>query len=290
MLKLVKESFDDMDGAYEAASYLSNKYGKKMKDLSSSEIKKEINNWLKKSGWLGELDPDWIYDFLINDIFDEMGLNESKKVLLNEELSSDKEAFLILDKLSSDLKKIYDQENYKIYEDERINKAINDLIALEIKFPIIKELIHYVAQSTYERKYDAQELLKMIDKAKYKYRNLNNVENDNDKKNLDENFLRKSFILKESDSYSEQFREKLILMRDEYHLLHFNLLIDDHHDSDIVTLSYRNLQDESVKDEYVEYSHKEIVQIMKDDVKTLKKYGASIDEVDKEDEMIYLYY
>lgn len=289
MLKLVRESFDNMDGAYEVASYLSNKYGRKIKDLSSSEIKEEINNWLKKSGWLGELDSDWIYDFLINDVFDEMGLNESKKVFLNEGLSSDKEAFLILDKLSSDLKKIYDQENYKIYEDERINKAINDLITLEIKFPIIKELIHYVAQSTYERKYDAQELLKMIDKAKYKYRNLNNVENDN-KKDLDENFLRKNSILKESDSYEEQFREKLKLMKNKYHLLHYNILIADHHDPDVVALSYSNLRDESILDDYVEYAHKEILQFMKDDTKILKKYGATVTDIDKNDEIIYVSY
>lgn len=127
--------------------------------------------------------------------------------VIKEELSSDKEAFLILDKLSADLKKIYDQDNYKIYEDERINKAVNDLIDLEIKFPIIKELVHYVAQSTYERKYNSEELLDKIEKVKFKYRNLNKDDDEESNENkLGENFLKRSLL---EGEYEDKFDEKL---------------------------------------------------------------------------------
>lgn len=126
--------------------------------------------------------------------------------VIKEELSSDKEAFLILDKLSADLKKIYDQDNYKIYEDERINKAVNDLIDLEIKFPVIKELVHYVAQSTYERKYNSEELLDKIEKVKFKYRNLNKDDEESNENKLDENFLKRSLL---EGEYEDKFDEKL---------------------------------------------------------------------------------
>lgn len=126
--------------------------------------------------------------------------------VIKEELSSDKEAFLILDKLSADLKKIYDQDNYKIYEDERINKAVNDLIDLEIKFPVIKELVHYVAQSTYERKYNSEELLDKIEKVKFKYRNLNKDDEESNENKLGENFLKRSLL---EGEYEDKFDEKL---------------------------------------------------------------------------------
>lgn len=278
--KILKESFDEMDAAYEVSDRLK-------RNPSCDEIKKEINKWLKETGWEGDLDPEWIYNFILNDVGDEIGLFESKK--LNEELSTDKEAFLILDKLSEDLKKIYDQDNYKIYEDERINKAVNDLITLEIKFPMIKELIHYVAQSTYERRYDSQELLKKIDEIKFKYKNLNKK----DSNEINENFLR--IIKEDKDNYKEEFDNKLKMMK-EYTLpngdtyLHFNFLAHFNDGSDSVTLCYSDIQDDSFDEEYVTYTDEECLKLLRQDVKMLKRFNATIEEVNEEELFINVSY
>lgn len=190
-------------------------------------------------------------------------LSESKK--LNEELSSDKEAFLILDKLSDDLKKIYDQDNFKIYEEERLNKAISDLIELEIEFPLIKELIHFVSQSTYERRYDSQELLDKIGQVKIKYNNLN--------KNKSESINIKLI----SEGIVDDMKEKLKQLKDEHGLLSYDRTATFHYAPDELTIEYSDIDDECN-----DIPEEELIKRVDHDVDVLEQLNATILEVNKE--------
>lgn len=87
----------------------------------------------------------------------------------NEELSPEKQAFIILDKLAQDLKKIYDEEDFEIYEEERIDKAGEDLTKLRASQPMIKEMVAYVADAVYDRIYDQDMLKNKIKEIVKKY-------------------------------------------------------------------------------------------------------------------------
>lgn len=87
----------------------------------------------------------------------------------NEELSPEKQAFIILDKLAQDLKKIYDEEDFEIYEEERIDKAGEDLTKLKASQPMIKEMLAYVSEAVYDRVYDQDMLKNKIKEIVRKY-------------------------------------------------------------------------------------------------------------------------
>lgn len=89
----------------------------------------------------------------------------------NEALSPEKEAFIILDKLAEDLKKIYDQEDYEVYEEQRINEAGEDLIELGASHPMIKELVAFVSNAVYDRVYTSDDLKNKITEVVRKYSN-----------------------------------------------------------------------------------------------------------------------
>lgn len=87
----------------------------------------------------------------------------------NEELSPEKQAYIILDKLAQDLKKIYDEEDYEIYEEERLDKASEDLTKLKASQPMIKEMISYVSKAVYSRMYNQDALRDKINEIVSKY-------------------------------------------------------------------------------------------------------------------------
>lgn len=264
MIKFIKESFDEMDAAYEVFNILMKKYGK---DFTSKQAREESEKYAKTNKGL---DPEWIYNFVIEDVSDEY-LNESKQ--LNEDLSPDKEAFLLLDKLAGDLKKIYDQDNFKIYEEEKVNKAVSDLMELEIKYPVIKELVHYVAQSTYERRYDARELMDKMSKMKLKYSNANNSKKSESKKLVTEE-LRK---LIESDL--DDYESKVKKLRDMgyLHFTYFGRL----NNGETCMLGYINL-DNPATDNDEGLSAKEFQKLFDSDVEVLKELNSTIEEIDDE--------
>lgn len=59
---------------------------------------------------------------------------------------------------------------------------------------------------------------------------------------------------------------------------------------DAVILTYRDIQDESIIDDYVTISNKEARKLMMSDVKAIKKYNGTVLDVDKEDLFIAVSY
>ena len=258
-MKIVKESFDEMDAAYEMMSEVAKKYGK---DYTCAQVKELSKKYAEKY----DLDAKWIYEFAINDVANEIGLNESKKSL-NESLSVDKEAFIILDKLANDLKKIYDEDGkgYKIHEQQRLNDVTNDLIELQIDYVIIKDLVHYVAQNVYERKYSQEDLLKKLEEVKFKY---SNVLNKDDKK--------EESLKLESVGSDGELSQKLHQLKDAGYLS-FDAIF--HPNDGTVMIMYESnysFQGYDTSPEVVDA--KELRQRFKHDLNFLKQYNAEIEE------------